>query len=86
MGGRPEIGDSANPSGVSGSRNRSVHMSGQFMADQPLARTNDSDLKPNLAMFHELSEFDEAKRSWQRRLAGHNERRRKNFSDENANY
>ncbi|GER53310.1 squamosa promoter-binding protein [Striga asiatica] len=31
--------------------------------------------------FHELSEFDEAKRSCRRRLAGHNERRRKNFSD-----
>ncbi|XP_062170115.1 squamosa promoter-binding-like protein 3 [Alnus glutinosa] len=27
--------------------------------------------------FHELSEFDEAKRSCRRRLAGHNERRRK---------
>ncbi|GER43176.1 squamosa promoter binding-like protein [Striga asiatica] len=34
-------------------------------------------------LFHELSEFDEAKRSCRRRLAGHNERRRKNFSDEN---
>nr|GEX30818.1 SBP-like protein [Tanacetum cinerariifolium] len=31
-----------------------------------------------LQMFHELSEFDEAKRSCRRRLAGHNERRRKN--------
>ncbi|KAJ0826969.1 putative transcription factor SBP family [Helianthus annuus] len=30
--------------------------------------------------FHELSEFDEAKRSCRRRLAGHNERRRKNNS------
>ncbi|XP_022748930.1 squamosa promoter-binding protein 1-like [Durio zibethinus] len=28
--------------------------------------------------FHELSEFDEAKRSCRKRLAGHNERRRKN--------
>ncbi|XP_047943945.1 squamosa promoter-binding protein 1-like [Salvia hispanica] len=28
--------------------------------------------------FHELSEFDDAKRSCRRRLAGHNERRRKN--------
>lgn len=28
--------------------------------------------------FHELSEFDETKRSCRRRLAGHNERRRKN--------
>lgn len=27
--------------------------------------------------FHELGEFDEAKRSCRRRLAGHNERRRK---------
>ncbi|KAK4438717.1 Squamosa promoter-binding protein 1 [Sesamum alatum] len=31
--------------------------------------------------FHELSEFDEAKRSCRRRLAGHNERRRKNPTD-----
>ncbi|XP_075523188.1 squamosa promoter-binding protein 1-like [Primulina tabacum] len=31
--------------------------------------------------FHELSEFDEAKRSCRRRLAGHNERRRKSSSD-----
>ncbi|KAF8409218.1 hypothetical protein HHK36_005292 [Tetracentron sinense] len=31
--------------------------------------------------FHELLEFDEAKRSCRRRLAGHNERRRKNSSE-----
>nr|AQM55951.1 squamosa promoter binding protein-like protein [Litchi chinensis]AVV48325.1 squamosa promoter binding-like protein [Litchi chinensis] len=31
--------------------------------------------------FHELSEFDEAKRSCRRRLAGHNERRRKNAAE-----
>nr|ALA04576.1 squamosa promoter binding protein-like 3c [Platanus x hispanica] len=31
--------------------------------------------------FHELSEFDEAKRSCRRRLAGHNERRRKNSTE-----
>ncbi|XP_057959852.1 squamosa promoter-binding protein 1-like [Malania oleifera] len=31
--------------------------------------------------FHELSEFDEAKRSCRRRLAGHNERRRKISSE-----
>lgn len=31
--------------------------------------------------FHELLEFDEAKRSCRRRLAGHNERRRKSSSD-----
>ncbi|MQM09880.1 hypothetical protein Taro_042760 [Colocasia esculenta] len=31
--------------------------------------------------FHELSEFDEAKRSCRRRLAGHNERRRKSSSE-----
>ncbi|CAA0817877.1 Squamosa promoter-binding-like protein 4 [Striga hermonthica] len=31
--------------------------------------------------FHELSEFDEAKRSCRRRLAGHNERRRKSLYD-----
>ncbi|KAJ0250450.1 Squamosa promoter-binding-like protein 4 [Hirschfeldia incana] len=31
--------------------------------------------------FHELSEFDEAKRSCRRRLAGHNERRRKSSGE-----
>ncbi|KAB1216596.1 Squamosa promoter-binding-like protein 5 [Morella rubra] len=31
--------------------------------------------------FHELSEFDEAKRSCRRRLAGHNERRRKGSAE-----
>lgn len=31
--------------------------------------------------FHELQEFDDAKRSCRRRLAGHNERRRKNPAD-----
>ncbi|KAJ9170930.1 hypothetical protein P3X46_018992 [Hevea brasiliensis] len=31
--------------------------------------------------FHELSEFDETKRSCRRRLAGHNERRRKNAAE-----
>ncbi|XP_017978773.1 PREDICTED: squamosa promoter-binding-like protein 3 isoform X1 [Theobroma cacao] len=40
-------------------------------------------------LFHELSEFDEAKRSCRRRLAGHNERRRKSSSEyhgEGSNY
>ncbi|XP_022777344.1 squamosa promoter-binding-like protein 3 [Durio zibethinus] len=39
--------------------------------------------------FHELSEFDEGKRSCRRRLAGHNERRRKSSSEyhgEGSNY
>ncbi|XP_027347530.1 squamosa promoter-binding-like protein 3 [Abrus precatorius] len=31
--------------------------------------------------FHEVSEFDDSKRSCRRRLAGHNERRRKNAVD-----
>ncbi|EHA8590611.1 squamosa promoter-binding protein 1 [Cocos nucifera] len=31
--------------------------------------------------FHELSEFDDSKRSCRRRLAGHNERRRKSSSE-----
>lgn len=31
--------------------------------------------------FHELTEFDEAKRSCRRRLAGHNERRRKSSAE-----
>ncbi|KAL5972534.1 Squamosa promoter-binding-like protein 4 [Asimina triloba] len=34
--------------------------------------------------FHELSEFDETKRSCRRRLAGHNERRRKNSTESNG--
>ncbi|KAK7302814.1 hypothetical protein RJT34_13710 [Clitoria ternatea] len=34
--------------------------------------------------FHELSEFDDSKRSCRRRLAGHNERRRKNASEYNG--
>ncbi|GMH24945.1 hypothetical protein Nepgr_026788 [Nepenthes gracilis] len=34
--------------------------------------------------FHELQEFDEAKRSCRRRLAGHNERRRKSSSETHA--
>ncbi|GLT29422.1 hypothetical protein SLA2020_042930 [Shorea laevis] len=34
--------------------------------------------------FHELSEFDEAKRSCRRRLAGHNERRRKSSAESSA--
>ncbi|KAL5573547.1 hypothetical protein UlMin_023144 [Ulmus minor] len=33
--------------------------------------------------FHELSEFDETRRSCRRRLAGHNERRRKSSSESN---
>ncbi|KAJ7948334.1 Squamosa promoter-binding-like protein [Quillaja saponaria] len=32
--------------------------------------------------FHELTEFDDTKRSCRRRLAGHNERRRKNSADQ----
>ncbi|KAK6913581.1 SBP domain [Dillenia turbinata] len=34
--------------------------------------------------FHELTEFDETKRSCRTRLAGHNERRRKTSSDSHA--
>ncbi|KAG6537484.1 hypothetical protein ZIOFF_002578 [Zingiber officinale] len=34
-----------------------------------------------LPLFHELSEFDDSKRSCRRRLAGHNERRRKISSE-----
>ncbi|CAL0309328.1 unnamed protein product [Lupinus luteus] len=34
--------------------------------------------------FHELSEFDDTKRSCRRRLAGHNERRRKTTADYNG--
>lgn len=35
----------------------------------------------NIDRFHELAEFDETKRSCRRRLAGHNERRRKSSSE-----
>lgn len=35
--------------------------------------------------FHELTEFDDAKRSCRRRLAGHNERRRKNSTEFKGN-
>ncbi|KAF1884187.1 hypothetical protein Lal_00035253 [Lupinus albus] len=31
--------------------------------------------------FHVVSEFDDSKRSFRRRLVGHNERRRKNSQD-----
>ena len=34
--------------------------------------------------FHELSEFDDTKRSCRRRLAGHNERRRKSSAEANG--
>lgn len=34
--------------------------------------------------FHVLGEFDEAKRSCRRRLAGHNERRRKSSQEHNS--
>ncbi|MCD7466853.1 hypothetical protein HAX54_003896 [Datura stramonium] len=34
--------------------------------------------------FHELTEFDESKRSCRRRLAGHNERRRKSTSSSSS--
>lgn len=34
--------------------------------------------------FHELAEFDDTKRSCRRRLAGHNERRRKNSDQSQA--
>jgi hypothetical protein len=36
---------------------------------------------PPLCRFHELSEFDETRRSCRLRLAGHNERRRKSSAD-----
>ncbi|KAG8641410.1 hypothetical protein MANES_13G145925v8 [Manihot esculenta] len=36
--------------------------------------------------FHELSEFDETKKSCCRRLAGHNERRRKNAAESHSEW
>lgn len=34
-----------------------------------------------VSRFHQLAEFDDAKKSCRRRLAGHNERRRKSAQD-----
>lgn len=44
--------------------------------------TNNVGFGISFSRFHELSEFDDSKRSCRRRLAGHNERRRKNASDQ----
>lgn len=42
------------------------------------------DLENLFCRFHELAEFDDTKRSCRRRLAGHNERRRKNTAESQA--
>lgn len=41
---------------------------------------------PGLCRFHVLTEFDEEKRSCRRRLAGHNERRRKPHVDTHTHH
>ncbi|XP_016190069.1 squamosa promoter-binding-like protein 3 isoform X1 [Arachis ipaensis] len=59
----------------------SVHISGQQQRFcQQCSRLRGKE-DPLFVQFHELSEFDDSKRSCRRRLAGHNERRRKNATE-----
>ncbi|KAL0722294.1 hypothetical protein Bca4012_036893 [Brassica carinata] len=55
----------------------------EFHAKAPVVRISGLPQRfcQQCSRFHELSEFDEAKRSCRRRLAGHNERRRKITSE-----
>ncbi|KAF8110240.1 hypothetical protein N665_0086s0077 [Sinapis alba] len=55
----------------------------EFHAKAPVVRISSLHQRfcQQCSRFHELSEFDEAKRSCRRRLAGHNERRRKSTSE-----
>ncbi|CAH8264648.1 unnamed protein product [Arabidopsis lyrata] len=55
----------------------------EFHAKAPLVRIYGLHQRfcQQCSRFHELSEFDEAKRSCRRRLAGHNERRRKSTTE-----
>ncbi|KAF3559315.1 hypothetical protein F2Q69_00017246 [Brassica cretica] len=52
----------------------------EFHAKAPLVRISGLYQRfcQQCSRFHELSEFDDTKRSCRRRLAGHNERRRRN--------
>lgn len=54
----------------------------EFHAKAPLVRISGLYQRfcQQCSRFHELSEFDDTKRSCRRRLAGHNERRRRNTS------
>ncbi|XVF87451.1 hypothetical protein PTKIN_Ptkin18bG0121100 [Pterospermum kingtungense] len=63
----------------------------EFHAKAPIVRVAGLNQRfcQQCSRFHELSEFDDTKRSCRRRLAGHNERRRKNSSEyqgEGSNY
>ncbi|OMO76394.1 Transcription factor, SBP-box [Corchorus capsularis] len=55
----------------------------EFHAKSPMVRVAGIHQRfcQQCSRFHELAEFDETKRSCRRRLAGHNERRRKSSSD-----
>ncbi|KAG7569067.1 SBP domain superfamily [Arabidopsis thaliana x Arabidopsis arenosa] len=55
----------------------------EFHAKAPLVRIYGLHQRfcQQCSRFHQLSEFDEAKRSCRRRLAGHNERRRKSTTE-----
>uniref|UniRef100_A0A1J3CGJ9 Squamosa promoter-binding-like protein n=1 Tax=Noccaea caerulescens TaxID=107243 RepID=A0A1J3CGJ9_NOCCA len=55
----------------------------EFHAKAPLVRISGRHQRfcQQCSRFHDLGEFDEAKRSCRRRLAGHNERRRKSTNE-----
>ncbi|CAN7006818.1 hypothetical protein IGI04_010338 [Brassica rapa subsp. trilocularis] len=55
----------------------------EFHAKAPVVRISGGYQRfcQQCSRFHELREFDEAKRSCRRRLAGHNERRRKSTNE-----
>ncbi|KAG2332738.1 hypothetical protein Bca52824_003918 [Brassica carinata] len=55
----------------------------EFHAKAPVVRISGGYQRfcQQCSRFHELREFDEAKRSCRRRLAGHNERRRKSANE-----
>ncbi|CAN8316020.1 unnamed protein product [Cochlearia groenlandica] len=55
----------------------------EFHAKSPLVRISGLHKRfcQQCSRFHEVGEFDEAKRSCRRRLAGHNERRRKSSAE-----
>ncbi|EOA28124.1 hypothetical protein CARUB_v10024311mg [Capsella rubella] len=55
----------------------------EFHAKAPIVRISGLHQRfcQQCSRFHELGEFDEAKRSCRRRLAGHNERRRKTATE-----
>ncbi|KNA13843.1 hypothetical protein SOVF_112880 isoform B [Spinacia oleracea] len=58
----------------------------EFHAKAPVVIVNSKHQRfcQQCSKFHDVSEFDDTKRSCRRRLAGHNERRRKNSYDVSA--